>query len=803
MPEGGERLTQAEALQAQVGALYARLWRLSEAGLGINESLEFDSVLQVVVDSAREMTGARFGGIIVIDGSGHFERFVSSGMTPEEHRLLTELPGGPRFFEHLVRLGEPLRVPDVGAYFRSHGLPKFRPRFEIGSCLAAPICSNREAVGFIYLAKGARGPEFSDEDGVTLAAFISQAAPVIANARRYRDERRARADLETLIDTSPVGMLVFDAPRGTAVRTNREALRIVSELLGPGESVADLLKLMTVRRADGREVSLAEIPLAQALGTGETVRAEQIVLARPGRRSRTVLINATPVRSDDGNVESVVVTMQDMTPLEEIDRLRADFLGLVSEELRPSLVAVKGSAATLLESLPALDPAETTQLVRVIDAQANRMRDLIGELLDLARIESGTLPVILEPTEVNRLVDEAANLFANAHGHNHIAIDVAPDLPLVMADRRRILQVVNNIVSVASRFTDASAPVRITAAHDGGHVQLSVTGPGPSVPAERLSRLFSKRSPLQPDERAAGIDDPALRLAICKGIVDAHGGRLGVDSDSAGPGTRYVFTLPVAQSKTTPTARTRALPAQPEASAIRILVIDDDPLTQRYINGALTKSGYHVIVAADAHQALGLPAANKPDLVLASLAAPSADGVEIMSALRAQSEVPVILLTGYGEDEAMLRAMQAGAADYIVKPFSPTELDARIKAALHEHSAPGPTETAEPFTVGDLTIDYAARTVTVAGEPVPLTRTEYQLLAELSLNAGRVLSHDQLMRRVWQSTSPAAAGIVRSAIKRLRRKLGDDATNPTYIMTAPRMGYRIDAPAAPATPLWV
>ena len=784
-------MTHAEVLQARVGALHERLWRLSEAGLRINESLEFDSVLQVVVDSACELTGARSGGICVVDRSGRFERFVSSGMAPEEHRLLAELPGGLRFFEHLGGLDEPLRVPDVAAYFRSQGLGEFCPPVEIGSCLAAPIRSKREAVGSIYLTKGPPGPEFSDEDDVAVAAFASQAALVIANARRYRDERRARADLETLVDTSPVGMLVFDAPRGTAVRANREALRIVSELHGPDESAADLLKLMTVRRADGREVSLAEVPLAQALGTGETARAEQIVLARPGGRSITVLINATPVRSDDGSVESVVVTMQDMTSLEELDRLRADFLGLVSEELRAPLVAVKGSAATLLELLPVLDAAEATQLVRVIDAQANRIRDLIGELLELARIETGTLPLVLEPTDVTRLVDEAANSLTNASSNNHITINVAANLPLVMADRRRILHVLNNIVSVASRFPDASTPVRISAARDGGYVQLSVTGPdpGPGVPAERLTHLFSKLSRLHPDERAASIDDPALRLAISKGIVDAHGGRVTVHSDSAGPETRYVFTLPVAQPNTAPTVLPRARPAQPEAPAIRILVIDDDPLTQRYISGALTRAGYHVTVAAEAHRALPLPPANKPDLVLASLAAPGADGVEIMTALRAQADVPIILLTGYGQDEAMLRAMQAGAADYIVKPFSPTELDARIKAALHEHTAPDPPE---PYTLGNLTIDYAARRVTIAGEPVPLTRTEYQLLAELSLNAGRVLSHDQLMRKVWQSTSPAAAGIVRSAIKRLRRKLGDNATNPTYIITAPRMGYRIN-----------
>ena len=783
--------------QAPLGALCERMLRLGEASLNINESLEFDSVLQVVVDSARELTGARFGGLSVIDESGRHEALVTSGMTAEQHRLLTEMPGGLEFFEHLGRLNEPLGVADLAAYFASQGLREFRSSFEFGPCLVEPVRSSRETVGCIYLTRPATGPEFSDEDAAVLAMFASQAALVIANARRYRDEQRARADLETLIDTSPVGVLVFDLPQGDPVRANREALRIVGDLHGPDEPPVRLLKMMTVRRADGREVSLAERPLAQALAAGETVRAERIELARADGRSLTVLVNATPILSTGGDVESMVVTMQDMTPLEELDRMRADFLGLVSEEMRAPLVAVKGSAATLLESLPVLDPAETAQLVRIIESQADRMRGLIGELLDAAQIETGTLAVALEPTEVARLIDEAASALANSS--IDVTIDVAAGLPLVMADRRRIVGVLHTIVSVAARRSDASTPTRISAEREGGHVRFSVQDPGRATPGEHLADLFKRMPRFPSDGGAHRIHRSGLGLAVCEGTVEAHGGRIWADHDGAGEGTRWAFTLPVAQHTAhAPLSSTR--PRQPQDQAIRIAVIEHDPLTQRYINDTLSKAGYHVTVAADIHQALALPAADTPDLVLASLAAPGADGVELMSVLRARSDVPVILVAGYGQDEATQGALEAGAADYIVKPFSPTELVARTRAALHQHTAPQPADTREPFSVGELTIDYAARTVTVAGRPVPLSRTEHQLLCELSLNAGRALSHDQLMRRVWQSNSPAAPGIVRSAIKRLRRKLGDSATDASYIITVPHMGYRIGTPTTTTAP---
>ena len=150
--------------------------------------------------------------------------------------------------------------------------------------------------------------EFSQEDEDTLVMFASQAAMAISNARRYREEQRARADLETLINTSPVGVAVFDAGTGIPVSMNREARRIVDSLRDPDQSAEDLLEVLTFRRADGREVSLRELSLAQALSSGETIRAEEIVIQVPDGRSITTIINATPIPTEDGLVETMVVT---------------------------------------------------------------------------------------------------------------------------------------------------------------------------------------------------------------------------------------------------------------------------------------------------------------------------------------------------------------------------------------------------------------------------------------------------------------------------------------------------------------
>ena len=200
---------------------------------------------------------------------------------------------------------------------------------------------------------------------------------------------------------------------------------------------------------------LEELPLAKALSSSETVRAEEFVIEVRDGRSVTTLVNATPIWSKDGEVESVVVTLQDMTPVEELERQRAEFLGMVSHELRAPLTSIKGSADTLLESSPELDPAEMAQFHRIIRDQSESMRYLISDLLDVARIETGTLRVA---PEVVYLVDEARSRFLSGGGGNNLHIDLPPDLPPVVADRRRIVQVLNNLLSNASRHSQESSP---------------------------------------------------------------------------------------------------------------------------------------------------------------------------------------------------------------------------------------------------------------------------------------------------------------------------------------------------------
>ena len=785
-------------LEREAESLRERLSRFRDAALRVNESLELDAVLQGVLDSARELTGARFALISLCEEDQVPTECLTSGLTPEQSEgFLDQMPNRFEFFNLLFGIEESLRLDDFQGYLRGHGLPEFSapfPTSEAMAYLAAPIRHRGQRTGSIYVTEKKGG--FTAEDEETLAMFASLAALVISNALRYRGEQRARADLEGLVSTAPMSVLVFEAATGAVTSVNRDARRLLGDLGLRIQSVQELVDAGTYRRADGRVVSRGEPFVANILQSGEVVRDEEMVAEFPDGTSIVFMVNATPIRSAEGKVESVVVAVQDMTPQAEAERLRAEFLGMIGHELRAPLAAIKGSATTLLQSESSLDPAEMAQFFRIIDEQSDYMRDLLSDLIDVVRIETGTLPISPAPAEMARLVEEARNTFMGVRGRENIHIDLPSDLPALMADRRRIVQVVSNLLANASRNSHDGSAIRVEAVRDGAHVAVSVVDNGRGVTAERLPHLFVKFSRSDGPDRGR---DLGLGLAICKGIVEAHGGRIWAESEGPGLGSRFTFTVPVAD-----TAPPGAAPRQGGAPGwlsgdepIRVLAVDDDPRTLKRVRDSLADEGHETTVTGDPQQVASLIEEVDPHVVLLDLMLPGADGIELMQDILAVRDTPVIFLSAYSRDDIVAQAFEMGAADYIIKPFSPTELAARVKATVRNKPAQkgrhAPARrTLGRFALGDLAIDYDARAVTVAGRPVDLTRIEFDLVAELSANAGIPLTHDQLLRKVWGPDKADGAHRVRTVIKNVRRKLGDSASSPKYIATVPHFGYRMN-----------
>ena len=779
-------------------ATQGRISKLSAVLLRINSSLDLGTFLQETVDNARDLTGARHGVIVTVDETGQIDELFTSGFTPNEVEELVAWPDGRRFFEHLRQLQAPFRVGDLPAYIRGQGFSlDLAPPTTMH---VTPMRHRDVQVGSVLLSGKEGGQEFTGADEEVLALFASQAATATINARRLRDERRARANLEALIESSPIGVVIFDGRTGRPTSFNREAMRIVESLHMPGRSPEQLLDRITCRRADGREVSLREFPLARQFSSGEAVRVEEMTLTVPDGRSVTTLVNSTPIRSPDGAVESVVVTMQDLAPLDELERQRTEFLAMVSHELRTPLSSIKGSTVAALRAARTPDPAEVQQVLRVIDEQADRMYRLLGDLLDQQRIETGTLSVFPEPAAVASLIDDAWKTLLASGGRNALHVDLQDGLPFVMVDRGRIVQVLANLFSNATRHSPASSAIQVGAERDGVHVAVSVSNEGPGVPPDLLPHLFRKHAGAVGGTRGRGLGGHGLGLAICKGLVEAHGGRIRAENRGPGRGTRFTFTVPVAEEggdAATGATPNRPRPPRSEQRETRILVVDDDPQTLRYVRGTLAEAGYVPIVTGDPEKLPGLVRKHRPRMVLLDVMLPGASGIELMSSLPELGGLPVICISAYGGDDTVVRTLDAGAADYIVKPFSPSELTARVRAALRRQ-ADADAEPV-PFVIGELAIDYEQRQVRVGGRPVELTATEFELLRVLSVNAGRVVTYPSLLRQAWGGRHTGAGDFkrVHTIVRLLRRKLGDDATNPAYIRNVRGVGYRMPPRSGP------
>lgn len=229
------------------------------------------------------------------------------------------------------------------------------------------------------------------------------------------------------------------------------------------------------------------------------------------------------------------------------------------------------------------------------------------------------------------------------------------------------------------------------------------------------------------------------------------------------------------------------MPDAPSAP-LRLLVIEDEAPIRRFLRIVLEGAGHVMDEAARGREGIERAATGAPSAVVLDLGLPDMDGKAVIAAIREWSDVPIVVVSVRSNEAEIIAALDAGADDYVTKPFAPAELLARLRALVRRRGTP---DEGAVLTAGDLVVDLTARTVTLAGAPVRLTRKEFDVLALLARNAGRLLTHEALLRTVWGPAHVGDSHYLRIAIGRLREKLGDDAAAPRWIFTEPGIGYRL------------
>ncbi len=221
-----------------------------------------------------------------------------------------------------------------------------------------------------------------------------------------------------------------------------------------------------------------------------------------------------------------------------------------------------------------------------------------------------------------------------------------------------------------------------------------------------------------------------------------------------------------------------------------VLVVDDDLQVLRLVGAHMRTQGYRVVTARDGVEALERASLEPPDLVVLDLVLPKLDGIQTMMRLREWCQAPVVVLSAYGDEQRKVQALDLGADDYVTKPFGIAELLARVRAVMRRAAAARRANATAVIEVGPIRLDMARRQVLVNGREVHLTRTEYDLLRHLATNAGKVLTHRELLQ-VWGPEYGEELEILRTFIKQLRKKLEPDPSHPRYLLTVPGVGYRL------------
>ena len=405
----------------------------------------------------------------------------------------------------------------------------------------------------------------------------------------------------------------------------------------------------------------------------------EIVNKRKDGTFYTEEMTITPVLDDNGVISRFIAIKQDISARKrleaELEKTRSEFLGEVSHELKTPLTAIKGCASMALSSPIPPDAAETRELFDIIDTQANRLTDLVANLLDVTRIEAGRLSMEPGPAALADIVEEARVIFEHSQYPHPLEVMLPSRLPALRADGRRIVQVLSNLFTNAAKYSSPTAPIILTAESAKGEVTVHVRDAGVGIPADKMPLLFQKFVRVQ--ER--GVKGTGLGLFICKGIVEAHGGRIWAESPGKGKGTVFSFTLPAiaGRPKTARDERTagrQRATGGADAKPARVVAVDDEPDILHYIEHCLRSAGCEVVSTTDPLAAAELVRFHTPDIVLLDMRMPGMSGLDVLEEIRKFSQTPVTFITATQNREDVVRGREFGGTTWLEKPFSPQQL---------------------------------------------------------------------------------------------------------------------------------
>jgi signal transduction histidine kinase len=420
-----------------------------------------------------------------------------------------------------------------------------------GACVRLPLLARGEVLGLLTI-QSRDHRQFDDADREVLTAIGNQIGIAIANAQLIESAESREATLHSVMNSLVDGLILADSHnRITYINPCAEVILDLPAFALLGKSLEAMHREIATRvdRAEGAIATLQDA--AAAAADAPTV---EISLDRP--EPRTLQVRYFSIRNAEGGYLGMGLLLRDVTRERELDEMKSQLLSTVSHELRTPLASIKGFATTLLRRDVEWGEESRREFLSIIDQESDRLSELIGNLLDMSRIEAGELPVEPEPTDLKPIIDDTVVEFEMMTGDHRLEIEMPPggSLPPVLADPRRARQVLRNLVENAVKYSPGGGRITIAARPEEGEVQVSVADQGIGIAAPQLDRVFERF--YQVDSASTRqVGGSGLGLSISKAIVEAHDGRIWAESEP-GRGSTFYFTLPIAPYQPPP-GRTR------------------------------------------------------------------------------------------------------------------------------------------------------------------------------------------------------------------------------------------------------
>lgn len=521
---------------------------LMESTKLLNSALDVSRVQAAVLEAAIRLLNATAAALIVYDEAsgllvprhvvGNPDLFPKNGFPP------TEGIAGRVFSARKAEF-----IPDVAKD------PQALVRhFDGGavSLMSVPLVIGGKAVAVLSIVSPMFGPAQppTGEQVELLSALATHAAIALEHARSFERTaamheqlKLAGLQLEAVIDSMPEGVCIAEAPSGKIILANSAAVRILGEALLSDLPMERHPEAFSLFRASGEPFPYEEMPVFRSIRNREVCCGVEIDAELAPSRKMTLLMNSAPMEDTRGNVVGAVMVFQDVTRQRQVERMKDDFLSLVSHDLKTPLTTIKGYASTLLQDDVEWTEEEQKRFIRIIGQEADKLTSRVQDLLDVSLIASGTLSINKSWCNIRDLVEVTVEKLGSLLVDRQVYVDVAEDLTLAPIDPARIKQVLRNLIENAVKYSHSGSNIRVAARVEDASLLVSVTDQGIGIDPSDLPRVFDRFSRLQ-DASRRSPGGKGLGLAICQGIIQAHGGRLWAES-SVGLGSTFGFSLPI------------------------------------------------------------------------------------------------------------------------------------------------------------------------------------------------------------------------------------------------------------------